>query len=575
MYAQEFLPNQERREKRMKTKTITTVVALLLVTSLVLCPSCVNAAVAKEPSERFAGYNTERGEWTTSNQGKAYACARGALDWAQKALAIDDVEIQQLMEDAKAPDFLAAEESSQECQPMFGSAMKDADISAKMEAVDMRVRKPTVDFTDFKNGTTLTIIDYQNGVKDVISETTEMKTAKLQLGQNTVNQLMSGTTLVSRKESAGYITATQDVVLEQEVLMGFTYVLIAERWTIIDIEVLVAYARAGIEVDIGFGLRLPVNITLEYPEDMLLGHDYELYATLTPLDRPYYDEFLCKFKANVWVEAGVWIPFVGWIEYSYSFGPNYDGSRSFATPLGPGMEFPIPPLEITVWDLWLMAIKAVIDPEVGSDKITAKASAGGDAVGEYTITWSEPDQRIPFTVHVDAYGSTGFAEIELSDFRYYFTMFKLHFKLKFDFSDWIDWLTGDPTIPLFTLDMSWLTEGLYLGVHEGTNGIVNVLVPVWEYIYEDTHGRGTILKINTRTPQKRFQFTTPDKDYGIRNITDMRQRGCHSIVIRHFDSELRLMSVTTNKLDFCMTTAWDLQTSKHYVLVDNPGIEMS
>lgn len=551
----------------MKTKTITIVTAILLVTSLVLYPGCINAAGAKEPSERFTGYNTEIGKWMTGNLGKAYARAEEALDWAQKALAMDDNEIQRLMEDAKAPDFLAAEEFSQPWQPMSGSAMKDADISATIEAADMRARKPTVDFTDFQNGTTLTIIDYQNETKDVISETTEMKTAKLQLGQNTVNQL---------RARAGYTTVTQDAVLEQEVLMGFTYELIAERWTIIDIEVLVAYARAGIEVDIGFGLRLPVRITLEYPEEMIVGHDYELYATLTPLNRPDYDEFICKFKANVWVEAGVWIPFVGWTRYSGSFGPDYDWSRSFATPLGPGMEFPIPSLEITVWDFWLMAVKAVIDPQLGSDKITAKASAGGDAAGEYTITWSEPDQRIPFTVHADDYGPSGFAEIELSDFRYYFTIFKLHFKLKFDFDSWIDWLTGDPTIPLFTLDMSWLTDGLYLGVHKGTDGTVDVRVPVWNYVFEDTFGRGTTLKICACEPQGFFQFITPDKDYGIRNVSlpcDMRQPGCHSVMVGYMKDELRLVAVITGELDFCYATAWDLEIGKLYFLVDEQGIE--
>lgn len=432
---------------------------------------------------------------------------------------------------------------------------------------------PKVDFIDFKNGTTLTVIDYRNGTKDRIFETTKMKAPKVQLGQNTVNQLMSLTTLTSKNESSGYITVAQDLVMEQEILMGFTYQLVKERWTIIDLDIEVAYARAGIEVDIGFGVRLPVRITLEYPEYMILGHDYECYATLTPLDRPNYNEFLCTFKANIWVEAGILIPFDGWEDYSYSYGPDYDWSSSFTTPLGPGMEFDIPSMEITVWDLWLMAVKVVIDPELGSDKITAKASGGGDATGEHTITWSMPDQRIPFTLHVEESGCNGVADILLSDFRYYFTNFKLHFKVKFDFDSWIDWLTGDPTIHIFTLDMSWLVDGLYIGVHSGTDGTVDVQVPVWEYVYEDTHGRDTTLRINTRTPQKRFQFTTPDKDFGIRNSTDIRQHGCHNIIIRYNDSQLRLMSVTTNKLDFCVTTAWDLQMNKHYVLVDNPGIE--
>jgi len=338
----------------------------------------------------------------------------------------------------------------------------------------------TVEFTDFNNGTTLMVKDYRNGTKDVISETIQMRTAKLQLGKNVTNQTLCLDLPTSTEESTEWITATEDVVIEQEVLMGFTYQLTAQRW--VGIDVLFAYARAGVDVDIGFGLRLPVRIALEYPEQMTVGHDYELYATLTPLDRPDYNEFLCKFKAKVWVEAGVW--FFGWKEYSASLGLDYDWSRSFPTPIGPAMEFPIPSFEILVFDsAWVIGfsvlkLNLVIDPQLGSDKITAKAKAGGDAAGEHIITWSAPDQKIPFTVHANDYGPTDFAEIELSDFRYYFSIFKLHFGLKFDFHRWIDWLIGDPTIGLFTLDMSWLTEGLYLGVHAGTDGTVEVSVVV-------------------------------------------------------------------------------------------------
>jgi len=245
----------------------------------------------------------------------------------------------------------------------------------------------------------------------------------------------------------------------------------------------VAYLRAGYDVDIGVGLRLPVKITLEYPEQMTVEHDYEFYATLTPLDWPDYDEFLCRFKAQLWVEAGIFNPFAWkWERYSARWGPNYDWSRSFTTPLGPAIEFPLPPIETTVFDsAWvigfsLLKVKLVIDPQLGSDKITAKVRASGDAAGEHTLVWSEPDQTIPFVIHADDYGPTDFAEIELSDLRYYFSIFMLHFGLKFDFHSWIDGLTGDPTIGLFTLDMSGLTEGLYLGVHAGTDGTIDLRV---------------------------------------------------------------------------------------------------
>lgn len=340
--------------------------------------------------------------------------------------------------------------------------------------------EPTVQFTDFQNGTTLTVLDYQNGTEDVISETIQPRTSKLQLGQNITNQALSVGLLTSTQESTDWVTATRDLMVEQEVLMGFTYRLVAYR-KVVDLDFWAAYVRAGYDVDIGFGLRLPVRISLEYPKQMTVGRDYEVHARLTPLDMPEFDEFFCKFKAQVWVQAGVFNIFRWrWEEYSASWGPDYDWSRSFATPIGPAMRFPLPAFEVTVFDsarvigFSLLKLNVVIDPQLGSNKITAKAKASGDAVGENTIAWSAPDQEKSFLVHAGNYGPTDFAKIELSDFRYYFSIFKLHFGLKFDFHSWIDWLTGDPQIELFTLDMSWLTEGLYLGVHQGTEGTIDI-----------------------------------------------------------------------------------------------------
>ena len=141
-----------------------------------------------------------------------------------------------------------------------------------------------------------------------------------------------------------------------------------------------------------------------------------------------------------------------------------------------------------------------------------------------------------------------------------------------------------------TYDSGWLTytepfhlSGLADGVYsldynstdnannvEPTNTI-NVTLFSWNYIYQDTYRRGTTLKINLA--YKFFQFTTPDKDYGIRKATYMKQCG-RAIIIEHRDKQLRLITISVDtKLDFCYAMAWDLQTRKCYLLIDKPGIE--
>jgi len=347
---------------------------------------------------------------------------------------------------------------------------------------------PISNFTNFQNGTTLTVIDYGNGTLDEITETLVNKTATLEVLNDGSNQSIS--LFTSEQEHTSYTNSTQTAMMEQQLLMGFTYELRKFRYNI-TAGILVAYAQVGINVDIEFGLRLPVNITIEYPEQMTVGRNYTLYATITPIDKPNFDESLCVFKAYVWAEAGVWVPF-HWVIYHAEYGPNYDLSQSFQTPLGYGIAFPISPIYVKIFEAdWVcpfdfLDIYLGGQPGFGSDKVTAVANATGDGkvVAGSNITWTTPGQRIPFTVlasNLDP--TTNYANISVSNFRYYFTNFYLRFWLKFDFSSWIDWLTGDPEIPIYTLDLSWLIRNLngYLGTHQGYPNSVNVDLFVKNY----------------------------------------------------------------------------------------------
>jgi PKD repeat protein/protocatechuate 3,4-dioxygenase beta subunit len=140
-------------------------------------------------------------------------------------------------------------------------------------------------------------------------------------------------------------------------------------------------------------------------------------------------------------------------------------------------------------------------------------------------------------------------------------------------SNWIPY-----TKPFY---LTFLADGIYTIEYNSTDNVqntqitqtVNIILFSWNYIFEDTYGRGTILKINIA--HKFFQFTTPDKDYGIRKATYMQQCG-RTIVIQHRDNELRLITIAVDtKLDFCYAIAWDLQTGKRYVLIDKIGIEQN
>jgi len=97
----------------------------------------------------------------------------------------------------------------------------------------------------------------------------------------------------------------------------------------------------------------------------------------------------------------------------------------------------------------------------------------------------------------------------------------------------------------------------------------------WNYVFTDSYGRGTNLKVNTT--HQLFQFITPDRDYGIRKASAMQTSDTSlgtAISILHEDGELRLLAKAVSApLDVCGAFAQDKRTGKSYSLLDKTGIE--
>lgn len=384
---------------------------------------------------------------------------------------------------------------------------------------------PSVSYTDFHNGTRSMEIDYGNGTKDMVSETSTRITARFLLPEGESEQPVSAAFPTSLEESTEYVNVTRTSVMEQEVLLGFTYDIayLRKDWNktggywIFTWEV-----KIGVVIDIRFGLRLPVNVMLEYPEQMTWGNNYTVYATLNPIDKPDYSEFLFTFKANAWAEvniAGLPIPL------TYLVGPNIDESQSFQTPLGQEAEGLLLPLSMNLFDLigrvapslrgsldlLSMAFTPylIFEPTFGSQKITASAGALGDAsvVEGAALVWSAPGQRLNFTVSAnDCNGNDvpDSAKIKISDFKYYFTELLLSLKLSLD----LNWLINslgipDPELTLLTVDMTRLVEGLYVGAHAGYSQYVyaSIIVNRSVGLPETIEPRDVALLVATLTPQ--------------------------------------------------------------------------
>ena len=333
--------------------------------------------------------------------------------------------------------------------------------------------EPTTSIIDYHNGTICTIIDYGNGTQDFTIETTLDQSATLSENNNQSFPLVlnnyQGQSLGNKgfgvSSESTHTSETHTEIINQEILMRWEYSVFKGRWDI-TLGTWVAYVKMGLVVDIKFGMRLPVNITIEYDSPVEFDQsNTTMRAIITPIDLPNFNESLFIFESYFYVEFGGFL--IGG-PYTWTYGPNYDLSQSFETPLGEAIAFPIPPipaLSIAEFEVPILGTFLQIDlgvqPGFGSKKITAKMSATGDAqaVEGTNITWSYPNQSVPFVVRFGDYDpSVDWALVTLSDFRYYFTQFYVRFWLMFDFGSWIEWALHDFEIPLVTVDMSSLIK---------------------------------------------------------------------------------------------------------------------
>jgi hypothetical protein len=102
-----------------------------------------------------------------------------------------------------------------------------------------------------------------------------------------------------------------------------------------------------------------------------------------------------------------------------------------------------------------------------------------------------------------------------------------------------------------------------------TTNKFNLTLFSWTFVFHDSDGRGTTLKINTQ--YKLFQFTAPAKDFGVRNDPKMTVLK-NVIVICYNDGTMRLVAAAVvGRLDSCAAVTWDKQTGKTYWLIDTPN----
>ena len=271
-----------------------------------------------------------------------------------------------------------------------------------------------------------------------------------------------------------------------QILMGFSIpgpdLDYSVSYTLEVLEVELFDFWAGFKLDWNLGVRLPMEESCTATEPMDEGSTYWPTNEAEGLD----------WSAADFSEAGV-APMDGnefALEFVFKFGVflevayidvinlgvdvDFDHSTSFATPLGPGSTFTIPPFDLELWSLDVgVAYGSIgfrLTPHVGSDKLTADWDVTGDASGSGAMTFTQAG--VPVTIGpVKAIDGPGVATINMDAWRYYFNQFLLDLGLYFYLDVFGVW-DGTFTVPIVDFDLGAITGYLWVGTHSGTPSVV-------------------------------------------------------------------------------------------------------
>ena len=140
----------------------------------------------------------------------------------------------------------------------------------------------------------------------------------------------------------------------------------------------------------------------------------------------------------------------------------------------------------------------------------------------------------------------------------------MHVGLLFDFDSWIDWLTGDPSIRVATLDMSWIIQKLgspYLPVHPGYPKGVEVTIYVERYIPppEKIEPRDVAILYGMMHPEIIYKGQTLNVTISIKNFGNVTEDINVTIYLDTMSIEIR--SVTEFEPNQEITLMFLLNTS--------------
>jgi len=349
--------------------------------------------------------------------------------------------------------------------------------------------------------------DYSQSIRDALEQEFPGIWKKYEFGHEPRTYVFEETYEIYPQDSAQASTlaavAVSDSTTLDEVLLGFTLgaridYLFNPKWRVCLFGkcAIVAEAKAGLTLDWAFGLRIPARVSLTAPDVMAAGNPYMLTSTFTALNWGAADYARVgvhpgngkEFALYYYFFAGVRVIILGKTVVNWAVETRFDRSKDCSLPVGQGgcaipwQTETLPPadtgLQWSVLGIVTLGIGLKITPAIGSSTIKANWAADGDAIGSGQITYGGQGNPTQFgPMQAGDYGPTNNAHIRLTDFRYKFNQFSISLDGALEVKV-LKYSGKVEDFHIYTLTLPSLPDGPGVGVHAGTDGVVERFIPV-------------------------------------------------------------------------------------------------
>jgi hypothetical protein len=322
--------------------------------------------------------------------------------------------------------------------------------------------------------------DYTDEFKDYVAERLPGIWETYEYGYEPRTRTITETITVTYGEAGPFPSS----MVDDDLAHGLTFTGPNIDWTIGDESCLGPICgfrfEAGFRLDWGFGIRLPMNVSLDSDDPVDEGTTFVPTSTAHGVDWSAADytgagiapeggnEFVMRadFFLGVVVEvAGVTVVDLGPPKF------EEDRSSSFSTPFGPGAVFNLPTIDVPLWVLSVPLVEfefgAAMTPHAVPHDFHANWMASNELMGDGSLVYTDPAvaQNLSSVFAIDGPAS---GNLRIHEPKYTFGEFRIDLGAYFDI-DIFGLFDNRFDIPITDFDLSSVIPDISVPIHAGAS----------------------------------------------------------------------------------------------------------